>query len=220
MHASIAIETEAQKQNKGMEFLQKDCTDPAAGTGGPFFTWFCAEQAKIATMEDLQERQLMAMKMAQRVHKKLASKKYGYQDEYLGWLDEIMKERQLFWRGTMLDQQIAYERNEIRCGLMTSDQRDAMRKKQVEIQYAQMAGQTTQDSQQDTDAALEADLSGDVKESLDKQVKVRTMEVRRKFLPASEIASMDQKKLENASAELEELERRRAELLKLTESTK
>merc|ERR1711865_77496 len=152
---------------------------------GALMMFMIEKQQAMMMEQDPQTQMELQMTLPQELEAEVC-KKPKRKAKFLKWYAEVRTERATFWRDRMLEQQIAYERNELRVQLMDAQQRKALRTKQVEQQFKLMQGQLNTMTEAEMNKELEADLAADVKQDLEDKCLRRKRELEAKFLPASE----------------------------------
>jgi len=192
--ARFQIETEVatQKQQQLMEIAQAD---------EALMMFIFEKQQAMMTEQDPQQRQMMAMMLPQDLEIEVCRKKKR-KAKFEKWVKAATEERQMFWRDRMLEQQLAYERNELRVELMDAAQRKALREQQVESQLKAMQNQMQQMTQAELDRDLDKGLDEDKRLELDETCLQRKRELELMFLPASECGNAAVRNMHDKAAEI------------------
>eukprot|EP00658_Telonema_sp_P-2_P024734 TRINITY_DN19953_c0_g1_i1.p1 TRINITY_DN19953_c0_g1~~TRINITY_DN19953_c0_g1_i1.p1 ORF type:complete len:552 (+),score=216.77 TRINITY_DN19953_c0_g1_i1:248-1903(+) len=200
----IDTEIEINKNQKAVEFVQREAPKTTEDEAGKLFEWFLGKQ--MAQMEMVQDPEQMEgknpatvleegnQKLRKQLDKKLRNHKL-FAEEYKAAIVEIECDRRKAWRDQMLEQQIAHERNEARLKLCDPKQREAMRRKHIEIQLGAMQEGTAPTNQQETDDLLEKFLTPEQSSELQALMNVVIPQVEARFLPKAEVVSATRRKL-------------------------
>lgn len=192
----IEVEISAGLQYKLNEFVQMDQTSNNGGPG-QFCQWWMHQQMEIANEQDMEKRQTAALKLPERMKKRL-KKSELYAKDYHDYVQELTEGRQRSWRDQILESQLAHERNEIRSRLLSAEDRATVNDRQMKMQISRMQGTQEELSPKDQIVQMEEGLDKAKLQELELLMKSKQLEIEKQYLPKSEIASEETREMQSA----------------------